>query len=74
MSIQGAIEGLVKAFIVFYVGCVSVGRADIPIRMIHELRTKALSSGHSNNHGGWGCPSIFNPKLDCNGYDMRRFR
>lgn len=69
MSIQGAIENLVKAFLGFYFACALVGRSDIPWKMIVDLRGKALAGASS----GWGCPSVFNEK-SCTSYDSRRYK
>lgn len=69
MSIQGAIENLVKVFLGFYIACAMVGRADIPWKMIAELRGKALAGASAS----WGCPSVFN-KRACKEYDPRHYK
>jgi hypothetical protein len=68
MSFQGSLETLLKAFIAFYIACACVGRADIPLRLVTELRVKALSEAQS----GWGCPSVFNGRA-CSEYDPRKY-
>lgn len=55
MNFQGALEALVGAFITFYLGCACIGRPDIPMKVITELRSKALA----NTNASWGCPSVF---------------
>lgn len=69
MNIQGALENLAKAFIAFYIGCAMVGRPDIPIKLIVELRGKTLAQVSQD----WGCPSAFN-KRACKGYDPKNYR
>ena len=69
MNIQGALENLAKAFIAFYIGCAMVGRPDIPIKLIVELRGKTLAQVS----GGWGCPSAFNTRA-CREYDPRNYK
>lgn len=69
MSIQGSIENLVKAFLGFYIACAMVGRADIPWKMIAELRGKALAGASSS----WGCPSITN-KNACKEYYPKNYK
>ena len=69
MNIQGALENLAKVFIVFYIGCAMVGRPDIPIKLIVELRGKTLTQVS----GSWGCPSAFN-KRACSEYDPRNYK
>lgn len=64
MNFQGALTTLAGAFLSFYLGCVAVGRADVPWKMIAELRSKALAGANSN----WGCPSMFD-KGACSTYD-----
>lgn len=71
MSIQGALTDLMKVFLAFYIGCVAVGRADIPFKMIAQLRTEALKGANSK---GWSCPSIFNRGGDCMTYDPRNYK
>jgi len=69
MSFQSSLEALVGAFIAFYIGCACVGRPDIPLKVVTELRVKALQGTTAN----WRCPSVFN-KNACNSYDPRRYR
>lgn len=68
MSFQGAIENLVKVFLGFYIACAMVGRADIPWKLIAELRGKALAGASS----GWGCLSAFNKKA-CKAYSPKYY-
>lgn len=68
MNFQGALTTLAGAFPSFYLGCVAVGRADIPWNMIGEMRSKALAEKNS----AWGCPSVFN-KNACDTYDPQRY-
>ena len=69
MNFQGALTTLAGAFITFYIGCASIGRADIPMKLVTELRVKALQGTTAS----WGCPSAFN-KDACHSYDPRRYR
>ncbi len=69
MGIQGSIENLAKVFLGFYIACAMVGRADIPWKMIAELRGKALAGASSS----WGCPSIVN-KNACKEYNPKNYR
>jgi hypothetical protein len=69
MSIQGAIQALAAAFVSFYITCTAIGRPDIPLKIVTELRVKALSG----SSGSWGCPSVFR-KDACHTYDHRRYR
>lgn len=69
MNFQSIVTALTGAFISFYLGCVAVGRADIPWKLIAEMRGKALVGANSN----WGCPSAFN-KDACRTYDPNRYR
>lgn len=69
MSIQGAIETLAATFITFYLACAAVGRPDIPLKVVTELRVKALAGTTAS----WGCPSVFD-KGACRSYDSRRYR
>lgn len=69
MNFQGTLETLAGAFIAFYIACASIGRADIPLKLVTELRVKALQSTTAS----WGCPSAFN-KDACQNYDPRRYR
>jgi hypothetical protein len=70
MSFQGALETLVGTFVAFYIGCVSIGRPDIPMKVVTELRVKALAGTRAS----WNCPSIFNHRDACYSYDPRRYR
>lgn len=69
MNFQGALTTLAGTFISLYLGCVAIGRADIPWKMIAELRGKALTGANAN----WGCPSVFN-KNACGTYDPHHYR
>lgn len=69
MNIQGAIENLAKAFIAFYIGCALIGRPDIPIKLILELRGKAIAGASAS----WGCPSAFN-KRACREYNPQNYK
>ncbi len=63
MNLQGALSDLMKVFLTFYIGCCVVGRADIPLKLVTQLRVKAMEGlGKTNN---WGCPSIGPQKRDC---------
>lgn len=67
--IRGTLTALAGGFLSFYLGCVAIGRADIPWKMIGELRVKALAGANSN----WGCPSVFN-KGACHEYDPKNYK
>lgn len=69
MNFQGALTALAGAFLSFYLGCVMVGRADIPWKMIAEFRGKALAGANSN----WGCPSVFH-KNACREYGPTQYQ
>jgi hypothetical protein len=69
MNFQSAITALAGTFISLYLGCVAVGRPDLPWKMIAELRGKALEGANSN----WGCPSVFNGDA-CQAYDPKNYR
>ena len=65
MNFQTALENLAKVFIGFYIACACAGRADIPLKLITQMRAHALAGANSS----WGCPSInrnackeYNPK------------
>ncbi len=68
MNFQGALTSLALAFIIFYLGCLSIGRPDIPMKLVTELQFKALQHLTSN----WSCPSAFN-KIACHSYHSRRY-
>lgn len=70
MSIQGALTDLMKVFLAFYIGCCVIGRPDIPIKMVSELRAQALSGTTKS----WGCPSIFNRSGDCRTYNPANYK
>jgi hypothetical protein len=42
MNFQSSLTALAGAFVAFYIACVSIGRADIPFRLITEFRYKAI--------------------------------
>ena len=69
MNFQNSLNALIGAFIAFYIGCMAAGRPDIPMRVVTELRVKALHGTKAN----WGCPSVFN-KEACHSYDPKRYR
>lgn len=69
MNFQGALETLVGAFVAFYIGCVCVGRPDIPLKVVTELRIRAIQGAAES----WGCPSAFN-KDACHSYNSKRYR
>lgn len=69
MNFQSSLTALAGAFVAFYVACVSIGRADIPLRVIAELRSKAIAGTTAS----WGCPSVFH-KNACNSYDPKRYK
>jgi hypothetical protein len=69
MFIQGALENLMKAFLGFYVVCCLFGRADIPLKVVTELRTKAIQGTTAS----WGCPSVFS-RHACTSYDPGRYK
>ena len=54
-----SIEGLAGAFLAFAIACAAVGRPDIPIKIVIELRVKALAGTTAS----WGCPSVFHKAL-----------
>lgn len=62
MSFQSSLTDLMKVFLAFYIGCCAIGRADLPIKLVAQLRTSAVEGANSK---GWGCPSIFNRGGDC---------
>lgn len=69
MNFQGVLTALAGTFLSFYLVCAAVGRADIPWKIIVEMRGKALAEANSN----WGCPSVFN-KNACREYDLKNYR
>jgi hypothetical protein len=69
MNFQGALETLVGTFVTFYIGCVSIGRPDIPLKVVTDLRVKALQGTTVN----WGCPSVFHYDA-CHSYDPKRYK
>ena len=54
MNFQSALENLAKVFIGFYIACLCAGRADIPLKLITQMRAHALAGATSS----WGCPSV----------------
>ena len=70
MSIQGSLENLMKVFLTLYIGCGLIGRPDIPLKLVAQLRTTALAGTTAS----WGCPSIFNHSTACDTYDPRRYK
>ena len=69
MSIQGSLENLMKVFLTFYIGCCLIGRPDIPLKLVAQLRASALAG----TTAGWKCPSIFSSAA-CETYDPRRYK
>lgn len=69
MNIQGALEALAGAFISLYLACVAIGRPDIPLKLVTEIRVRALAGTTAS----WGCPSVFH-KTACGSYDPKRYR
>ena len=70
MSIQGSLETLMKVFLTFYIGCCLIGRPDIPLKLVAQLRTTALAGTTAS----WGCASIFHSETACDTYDPRRYK
>ena len=70
MGFQGAIENLMKVFLTFFIGCCLIGRPDLPLKAITQLRAKALSGTSAS----WGCPSLFNRGSACSSFDARRYK
>jgi hypothetical protein len=69
MTFQNSLEALLGMFIAFYIGCISIGRPDIPFRVVADLLAKALQG----TTACWGCPSAFN-KGACKEYDPKRYK
>lgn len=69
MSFQGTLAALLGIFITFYLACAAIGRPDIPLRVIAELRAEALDGAKAS----WGCPSAFQ-KNACRSYVPGRYR
>jgi hypothetical protein len=70
MPSLSSLEGVAKAFAAFAIACALIGRADIPLRVIAQLRAKALKETTAS----WGCPSVFHGQNACNSYDPKRYR
>ena len=70
MSIQGSLENLMKVFLAFYIGCCLIGRPNIPLKLVAQLRTTTLGETTAS----WGCPSIFHHSTACETYDPRRYK
>lgn len=70
MSIQGALSDLMKVFLVFYIGCCTIGRPDIPLKWVSELRARTLSEMTKD----WGCPSIAGKSKDCRTYNPANYK
>jgi hypothetical protein len=68
MSFQSALETLAGTFISLYLACAAAGRPDIPLRIVSDLRARALASTTAS----WGCPSVFY-KESCSSYDHARY-
>lgn len=69
MSFQSALDGLIKLFIAFYIGCAVVGRPDIPIKWLTQFRATTLSQVSQS----WGCPSALNQSA-CSEYNPNKYR
>ena len=70
MPSLSSLEGVAKAFAAFAMACALIGRADIPLKVIAQLRAKALNGTTAS----WGCPSVFHGQNACNSYDPRHYR
>lgn len=70
MGFQNSLNALVTAFIGFFIACAVVGRPDIPLKAITELRAKAIKGTTAS----WGCPSVFNKESACMSYDPKRYK
>lgn len=68
MNFQSALENLAKVFIGFYIACACAGRADIPLKLIAQMRAQALAGATSS----WGCPSV--NKNACREYNPAIYR
>lgn len=69
MSVQSALQVLAGTFISLYLACVAVGRPDIPLKLVTELRVKALAGTTTN----WGCPSLLH-KNACREYNPKNYK
>lgn len=69
MNFQSSLEALVGAFFIFYLGCVAIGRPDIPMKVVTELRVKALAGTSVS----WNCPSAFD-RAACRRYAPNHYR
>ena len=69
MGFQCSLEAALGAFIAFYIGCAVVGRPDIPLKVVTELRVKAMQGTTAS----WDCPSLAHHDA-CRNYDSRRYR
>lgn len=72
MTLQGALSDLMKVFIAFYIGCFAVGRGDIPLRLVTQLRVTAMKGVGLTKD--WGCPSISPNKRDCMTWTVSDYR
>lgn len=70
MGFQSSLDALVKAFIGFFIACAVIGRPDIPLKAITQLRAQALKGTTAS----WGCPSVFNRPNACTSYDPKRYK
>ncbi len=64
-----SLQEAIGAFIVFLFACCAIGRPDIPLKLVTELRTKALAGTSAS----WDCPSAFH-KDACSSYDSKRYK
>ncbi len=69
MTFQNSLEALLGTFLAFYIGCISIGRPDIPFRVVADLRAKALQGTTAS----WGCPSVFSTSA-CREYDPKKYK
>ena len=69
MSFQSSLDALIGTFVSFYIGCALIGRPDIPLKVVTELRVKALQGTTAN----WRCSSVFHHDA-CHSYDPKRYK
>jgi hypothetical protein len=63
-------ESSMGAIVGFFIACCLAGRPDLPMKMITEMRVKALKGTTAS----WGCPSIFVRGGDCKTYVPGRYK
>ena len=72
MNLQSALSDLMKVFLAFYIGSCAVGRADIPTKLVTQMRVKAMAGiGKTRS---WGCPSITPGHGDCMSWRATDYR